>query len=164
MPINADDYKSLMRCWATGVTIITTVGSNGPHGMTASSFTGVSLDPPLILVCISHHTHTHEHLKENDAFGVHLLRAGQEELANRCAGMNGAEGHQFPELPQAIGPWGVPLLDDCLMALVCRVRSAYDGGDHTIFLAEVHCARMGTGAPLLYFNRAYYRLEQRSAV
>jgi flavin reductase (DIM6/NTAB) family NADH-FMN oxidoreductase RutF len=160
MPINADDYKSLMRCWATGVTIITTVGSNGPHGMTASSFTGVSLDPPLILVCISHHTHTHEHLKENDAFGVHLLRAGQEELANRCAGMNGAEGHQFPELPQAIGPWGVPLLDDCLMALVCRVRSAYD----TIFLAEVHCARMGTGAPLLYFNRAYYRLEQRSAV
>jgi flavin reductase (DIM6/NTAB) family NADH-FMN oxidoreductase RutF len=150
-----------MRCWVTGVTIVTTVGPDGPHGMTASSFTGVSLDPPLILVCVGHHTHTHEHLKENDAFGVHLLHAGQEELANRCAGMRGDNGHRRLDLPHAIGPFGVPLLHDCLMALVCRVRSTYDGGDHTIFLAEVHRARMGTGPPLLYFNRGYCRLEQR---
>jgi flavin reductase (DIM6/NTAB) family NADH-FMN oxidoreductase RutF len=159
MPITADEYKSLMRSWATGVTIITTVGPDGPHGMTANSFTGVSLDPPLILICVSHQTRTHEHLKENDAFGVHLLHAGQEELSKRCAGLSGEEGNRITDLPHSIGPSGVPLLDDCLTALVCRVRAAYDGGDHTIFLAEVHSARTGSGAPLLYFNRAYHALK-----
>ena len=159
MPITADEYKSLMRCWATGVAIITTVGPDGPHGMTANSFTGVSLDPPLILICVSHQTRTHEHLKENDAFGVHILHAGQEELSRRCAGLSGEHGNEITDLPHSIGPFGVPLLNDCLTALVCRVRTTYDGGDHTIFLAEVHCARMGTGAPLLYFNRAYHQLE-----
>jgi len=159
MPITADEYKTLMRCWATGVTIITTVGPEGPHGMTANSFTGVSLDPPFILVCVSHQTRTHEHLKKNDTFGVHILHAGQEELSKRCAGLSGEAGNRITDLPHSIGPLGVPLLDDCLTALVCRVRTAYDGGDHTIFLAEIHSARLGTGAPLLYYNRAYHRLE-----
>lgn len=158
MPITADEYKSLMRCWATGVAIVTTVGPEGPHGMTANSFTGVSLDPPLVLVCVSRQTRTHDHLKENSAFGLHILHAGQEELSNRCAGLSGDDGHRLLDLPHSIGPFGVPLLNDCLTALVCRVQAAYAGGDHTIFLAEVHCARLGAGTPLLYFNRAYHAL------
>jgi len=159
MPITADEYKSLMRCWATGVTIITTMGPDGPHGMTANSFTGVSLDPPFILVCVSHQSRTHEHLKQNGAFGVHILHAGQEKLSQRCAGLSGEHGNRIADLPHSIGPFGVPLLNDCLTALGCSVEAAYDGGDHTIFLAEVHCARIGTDAPLLYFNRAYHALK-----
>src|SRR6476469_7720931 len=141
MPITADEYKSVMRCWATGVTIVTTSGPDGPHGMTANSFTGVSLDPPLILICVSHQTRTHEHLQEGGVFGVHLLHAGQEELSNRCAGRLG-------DLPHTTGPFDVPLLDDCLAALVCRVQAAHDGGDHTIFVGAVHAARLREGAPL----------------
>jgi flavin reductase (DIM6/NTAB) family NADH-FMN oxidoreductase RutF len=156
LPITADEFKSIMRSWATGVTLITTMGPDGPHGMTANSFTGVSLDPPLVLVCISHQTRTHHHVTEQGVFGVHILHAGQEELSNRCAGLSGAGGNHIGDLPHTLGPFGVPLLDDCLTALVCRVQAAYDGGDHTIFLAEVHAARLESGAPLLYFNRTYH--------
>ena len=159
MAITADDYKNVMRCWATGVTIVTTPGPDGPHGMTANSFTGVSLDPPLILVCVSHQTRTHEHLQESGVFGVHLLHAGQEELSNRCAGLLGENGNEIDDLPHTTGPFDVPLLNDCLAALVCRVQAAYDGGDHTIFLGAVHAARLSEGAPLLYFNRGYHRIK-----
>src|SRR5437667_9059989 len=108
MPITADEYKSLMRHWATGVTIVTTPGPDGPHGMTANSFTGVSLDPPLILVCVGHHTRTHEHLKANGVFGVHILHAGQDELSNRCAGLLGEGRHLIADLPYSTGPFDVP--------------------------------------------------------
>src|SRR5260370_20271506 len=102
MPITADDYKQVMRCWATGVTIITTQGPDGPHGMTANSFTGVSLDPPLVLVCVSHHTRTHEHLKEGGSFAIHVLHAGQEELSKRCAGLLAESGNLIADLPPRI--------------------------------------------------------------
>jgi flavin reductase (DIM6/NTAB) family NADH-FMN oxidoreductase RutF len=148
-----------MHCWPTGVTIVTTSGPDGPHGMTANSFTGVSLDPPLILICISRQTRTHEHLLESGAFGVHLLHSGQEELSNRCAGPRGEHSHEIADLPQVTGPFGVPVLDDCLAALVCRVHAAYDGGDHMIFLGAVHAARLSAGAPLVYLNRGYHRIK-----
>jgi flavin reductase (DIM6/NTAB) family NADH-FMN oxidoreductase RutF len=158
MPITPDEYKSVMRCWATGVTIVTTSGPDGPHGMTANSFTGVSLDPPLILICVSRQTRTHEHLLESGVFGVHLLHSGQEELSNRCAGLLGEHGNEIADLPHVTGPLGVPVLDDCLAALVCRVHATYDGGDHTIFLGAIHAARLREGAPLVYLNRGYHRI------
>src|SRR6184192_2447484 len=99
MPITADEYKSVMRCWATGVTIVTTPGPDGPHGMTANSFTGVSLDPPLILVCVSHQTRTHEHLQTRGVLGVHLLHAGQEELSNRCSVFLQKTANEIADLP-----------------------------------------------------------------
>src|SRR5437588_3387926 len=159
MPITADEYKSVMRGWATGVTVVTTSGPGGPHGMTANSFTGVSLDPPLILVCIDHRSRTHEHLKAAGLLGVHILHEGQEELSQRCAGLLGEEGHLLVDLPHQTSPGGVPLLDDCLAALECCVRATYDGGDHTIFLAEVRSIRLDHGTPLLYFDRAYRVLK-----
>ncbi len=159
MPITADEYKQLMRHWATGVTVITTLGPDGPHGMTANSFTGVSLEPPLILVCVDHRTRTHEQLQVGGAFGVHILRAGQEELSQRCAGRYGEAGHQLADVPHQVSARGIALLDDCMAALECQVKAAYDGGDHTIFLGEVLSARTTSGEPLLYFDRAYQRLR-----
>jgi flavin reductase (DIM6/NTAB) family NADH-FMN oxidoreductase RutF len=159
MPITADEYKGLMRHWATGVTIITTQGPDGPHGMTANSFTGVSLDPPLVLICVDRRTRTHEFLKEDVIFGVHILHMSQEELSSRCAGVQGEAGHLLADLPHQAGPCGAPLLDDCLAALECRVRAAYEGGDHTIFLGEVLSTRTREGEPLLYFNRGYHPLK-----
>jgi flavin reductase len=158
MPITAEEFKTVMRSWASGVTVITTAGPDGPHGMTANSFTGVSLDPPLVLICVSHQTRTHEHLQARGVFGVHILHNGQEEISNRCAGLSGKAGNRITDLPHSIGPFGVPLLNDCLTALICRVQAAFEGGDHTIFLAEIHSARMAEGTPLLYFNRTYHRI------
>jgi flavin reductase (DIM6/NTAB) family NADH-FMN oxidoreductase RutF len=160
MPIPADEYKQLMRHWATGVTVVTTKGPDGPHGMTANSFTGVSLEPPLILVSVDRRTRTHEHLQAGGAFGVHILRAGQEELSRRCAGQLGEDGNRLAGVSYQVSGLGVPILDDCLAALECRITAIYDGGDHTIFLAEVLSTRTGasTGEPLLYFDRDYRRI------
>jgi flavin reductase len=158
MPISADEFKSLMRHWVTGVTVVTTPGPDGPHGMTANSFTGVSLDPPLVLVCVDHRTRTHEHLQEAGVFGVHILRADQEELSQRCAGLLGEDGNRIADVPHQTGPLGTPLLDDCLVAAECRITAVYEGGDHTIFLGEVCSVRGGEGEPLLYLNRTYRRL------
>jgi flavin reductase (DIM6/NTAB) family NADH-FMN oxidoreductase RutF len=127
--------------------------------MTANSFTGVSLDPPLVVVCVDHRTRTHEHLKASGLFGVHILRAGQEELSQRCAGLSGEPGNRIADLAPQISALGIPLLDDCLAALECRVKAAYEGGDHTIFLGEVLSAQSAEGEPLLYFNRAYQQLS-----
>jgi flavin reductase (DIM6/NTAB) family NADH-FMN oxidoreductase RutF len=160
--ISADEFKSLMRQWATGVTVVTTVGPDGPHGMTANSFTGVSLDPPLVLVCVDHRTRTHEHLKQNSVFGIHILHTGQEELSQRCAGLLGENGNRIGALPHHLGDHGAPLLEDCLAAIECRVKAAYDGGDHTIFLGEVLSVQPKEGEPLLYFNRAYRSLPPPS--
>jgi flavin reductase (DIM6/NTAB) family NADH-FMN oxidoreductase RutF len=157
--ISADEFKSLMRHWATGVTVVTTAGPDGPHGMTANSFTGVSLDPPLVLVCVDHRTRTHEHLQENEVFGIHILHAGQEELSQRCAGLLGDNGNRISDLPHRIGAHGAPLLEDCLTAIECRVKAAYEGGDHTIFVGEVLALEPHEGEPLLYFARAYRNLS-----
>lgn len=159
MPITPDEFKTLMRHWATGVTIVTTRGPDGPHGMTANTFTGVSLDPPLILVCVDQRTRTHEHVKQMGVFGVHILHVGQEELSNRCAGLRGEAGNLLADLPHFTSPSGIPLLEECMMALECRVQATYDGGDHTIFLAEVTSTRGGEGSPLIYFNRGYHTLR-----
>src|SRR5205085_8956033 len=133
-------------------------GPEGPHGMTANSFTGVSLDPPLVLVCVDRRTRTHRNLAAAGLFGIHILHVSQEELSNRCAGLAGAAGHLLADLPHQTGPRGALLLDDCLAALECRVLAAYEGGDHTIFLAEVLSTRLGEGAPLRYCNRGYHPL------
>jgi flavin reductase (DIM6/NTAB) family NADH-FMN oxidoreductase RutF len=155
MPITADEYKSLMSQWATGITVVTTSGPEGTHGMTANSFTGVSLQPPLVLVCVDHRARTHEHLQETGLFGIHILHSGQEELAKRCAGLYGEAGNRLGDVPHESGPHGAPLLSDCLVALECRLYATYEGGDHTIFLGEVESTRIGDGTPLLYFNRAF---------
>jgi flavin reductase len=158
MLISDDDFKNVMRHWATGVTIITTQTPEGPHGMTANTFTGVSLDPPLILVCVERQTRTHGLIQETGVFGVHILHDGQEELSQRCSGRRGESAHILTDVSLQPGRLGVPLLDDCLVALECRVRSAYDGGDHTIFVAEIHSAAAREGAPLMYFDRSYHTL------
>jgi flavin reductase (DIM6/NTAB) family NADH-FMN oxidoreductase RutF len=161
MAITVDEFKSLMRHWATGVTIVTTTAPDGPHGMTANSFTGVSLDPPLILICVDRRTRTHDHLQSAGAFGVHILHAGQEALSERCAGRLGEAGNQIGDLPHHPGPLGAPLLEECLAAIECRLTAAHDGGDHTIFVGEIHSVSSGKGEPLLYHDRAYRRVADR---
>jgi flavin reductase (DIM6/NTAB) family NADH-FMN oxidoreductase RutF len=158
MSISADEFKTLMRHWATGITVITTQGPDGPHGMTANSFTGVSLDPPLVLISVDRRARTHDQIQASGMFGVHILHTGQEELAKRCAGVYGEAGNQLADLAPQSGPLGTPLLDDCMVALECRLHAAYDGGDHTLFVGEVQAIRVCEGAPLLYFDRQYHSL------
>jgi flavin reductase (DIM6/NTAB) family NADH-FMN oxidoreductase RutF len=147
-----------MSHWASGVTVVTCTGERGTHGMTASSFTSLSLEPPLILICVKHDALTHELLPARGAFGVHILAEGMEELSNRCAGFLGTDAHWLADVPQRVEATGAPILEGVLAWLDCRLCQAYPGGDHTIYIGEIQAAGAAEGAPLLWHQRGYRRL------
>jgi flavin reductase (DIM6/NTAB) family NADH-FMN oxidoreductase RutF len=160
MPISHEAFRQTMGHWASGVTVVTTRRPGGIHGMTASSFCSVSLDPPLVLVCVDRRNRTHSHLAEQGAFCAHILAVGQEELSQRCAGRMGEHGNELHGVPYREGKTGAPVLEGCLAYLDCRVLYAHDGGDHTIFVGQIEEAGVDEDAhPLLYFRGRYHRLD-----
>ena len=144
-------FRSVLAQWPSGVTVVTTLVDGVRHGMTASSFSSVSLDPPLVSVCLDRALYSHELIAASGVFGVNVLAKDQAEVARRFAGM-------VPDLPDRFAgeSWttahtGVPLLDSALGWLDCRVVHEYPGGDHTIFVGEVlagHAARAYGAAAL----------------
>jgi flavin reductase (DIM6/NTAB) family NADH-FMN oxidoreductase RutF len=157
--IAADEFRSLLRHWASGVTVVTTKRRGGIHGMTASSFCSVSLNPPLVLVCVDRRNRTHEHIHEQGVFAIHFLAEGQEELSRRCAGQRGEIGNQLLDVPYHEGQIGAPILEDCLAHLECQTVYEYEGGDHTIFVGEIVASSAHSDRrPLLYFQGEYVRL------
>jgi flavin reductase (DIM6/NTAB) family NADH-FMN oxidoreductase RutF len=158
-PIGADDFRQLLRNWASGVTVVTTRRRGGIHGMTASSFCSVSLHPPLVLVCVDRRNRTHEHIREQGIFAVHILAEGQEELSQRCAGQFGETGNQLQDVPYHDGTIGAPILENCLAFAECQMAFEYEGGDHTIFVGEIIASGVfPERRPLLYFQGSYHRL------
>jgi flavin reductase (DIM6/NTAB) family NADH-FMN oxidoreductase RutF len=142
--------------FATGITITTFTGADGtPHGLTANSFTSVSMDPPLVLVCVDHKANVIHHFRAAKHFAVNVLAAGQQELSNRFAekGQDRFEGVEWRP-----GVEGVPLLEGTIAQFECEVASAIDAGDHTMFLGRVLEARYTEGDPLLYFASGYRML------
>jgi flavin reductase (DIM6/NTAB) family NADH-FMN oxidoreductase RutF len=160
MPISHEEFRQTLSHWASGVTVVTTRRPGGIHGMTASSFCSVSLDPPLVLVCVDRRNRTHSHLVEQGAFCAHILAEGQAELSQRCAGRMGEQGNELHGVPHREGKTGAPILEGCLAYLECRVLYAHDGGDHTIFVGQIEDSGVNEDAhPLLYFRGGYRRLH-----
>ncbi|GHJ44251.1 oxidoreductase [Catellatospora sp. TT07R-123] len=140
-PLPAVDTKALRKVfgtYATGVTVVT-VGGDTPHGMTANSFTTVSLDPPLILICVGREATMHGLLAATNRFAVSVLAAEQEAAARYFADRNRPVGkEQFDAVDWTPGRYtGAPLIGGALAHFECEVRACYDGGDHTIFLSEL---------------------------
>ena len=160
MPVSEERFKEVFRRWASGITIVTTHRPGGIHGMTANSFSSLSLEPPLVLICVDKRTHTHTLIAEQQAFGIHLLARGQEHLSENCAGRAGEEGHWLEGLDYRVEITGAPILNDCAAWLDCRLWAAYDGGDHTIYVGRVEAASLTDRPPLLWFDRGYRRLEE----
>jgi flavin reductase (DIM6/NTAB) family NADH-FMN oxidoreductase RutF len=153
-----------MSHFATGVTIITAWDADHrPTGLTASSFTSVSLHPPLILVCVSQKAQSYPAIKAAGRFAVNILSMGQEAVSRRFATTTAAAGDEkFAGLDYRPGPLGLPVLTEALAELECAVVHAYPGGDHTIFVAQVESADCRGDAgkePLLYFRGKYSRLH-----
>jgi flavin reductase len=150
------DFRKAMGTFATGVTIITVDQEGEIHGMTANAFTSVSLDPPLILVCVDHRARTHAHLHARKRFGVNVLSSSQQAISEYYA--QSAETHQHPENVGARferTAHGTPILHGALAYLECRLHSTQAAGDHTIFIAEVEDVEVREGEPLLYFRSQY---------
>lgn len=150
--------RDAMGCFATGITIVTAIASDGsPVGLTANSFTSVSLDPPLLLVCIANTAGTAAALREARHFGVNVLQTSQQPASNRFAGKG---EDRFAATPWAPGETGVPLLDGSLVSFECRRHAIHEGGDHFILVGEVTRACFEPRRdPLLYFRGKYRRLH-----
>lgn len=150
-------FRDVMAQWPSGVTIVTTLDADGVRkGMTASSFSSVSLTPPLVSVCLLKTLYTHRLISESGVFGVNVLAKDQQEVARKFAGMIPGVEDRFEGEPWTIAETGVSLLDDALGWVDCRVVHEYDGGDHTIFVGEVVAANNARrSAPLLFHSRGW---------
>ncbi|HEX7927662.1 MAG TPA: flavin reductase family protein [bacterium] len=149
-------FKSAMSRWATGVTIITTRAPSGElGGFTASSFSSLSLDPPLVLFCLGDASVSLPAFLAAEGFAVHVLADGQQDLSARFAQQG---GDKFQDLKYREGNRSVPLLQGCLATLECRKVQVYSGGDHRVFLGEVEQVHVNDGAPLLYYRGEYRSL------
>jgi flavin reductase (DIM6/NTAB) family NADH-FMN oxidoreductase RutF len=153
MPISEDEFRSALSRFTSGVTVVTTKDASGRfHGITVSAFSSVSLDPPLVLICIERDAYSHQAFLESGVFAVNFLSSSQSELSERFAS---PLDDKFDEVDFTLGDLGLPLLAGCLVNLECKVRNTGDGGDHTIFIGEVESARVNDGDPLLYFRSDY---------
>ncbi len=152
--------RDVMGWFATGITVITSAGDTA-HGMTANSFSSVSLDPPLVLVCLARTTSMHDIVVSNGGFAVNVLGAEQEEVARHFASRDRPAGiAQFDAVDWVAGPrTGAPLLAGALAWLECSLGEIYDGGDHSIFLGRVVGLGRGHGREaLLFFGGAYHQI------
>lgn len=159
MGIDAQAFKEVMAHWATGVTVVTTMVDGLPVGITASSFTSVSLQPPQVLICVNKSLHTNGAIQRSGFFAVNILSVEQQEWGMIFAGMKPEVLDRFQGIDWSTGATGAPLLPAVLGWLDCRVSHAYDGDDHTIFVGEVVASdARREGAPLLYYNRGWRRM------
>lgn len=158
MGVGPDEYKDTLRLFASGVTLVTVASEGKLHGMTASSFTSLSLDPPLVLVCLEKGSRTRDMVLSSQAFAVNVLGAAQENVAHFFATV---ARKSFDHVAHRSGRNGAPLLDEAIAWIQCDVHNIVDGGDHDIVIGEVvECSSTG-GAPLLYFDRRYRSLESQ---
>jgi flavin reductase ActVB len=159
--INADLFRQAMMRFASGVTIVTTADTTGAWwGFTASSFSSLSLDPPLVLVCLAKGADSHPVFVKSPAFIVNVLAREHETLATRFAakGVDKFAGGEFR--PGAVD--GLPVLDDAHVSLKCSTHGLHEAGDHTIIIGEVEYAHVRKGgSPALHYDRHFWDLIGR---
>ena len=153
-----DAFRTAMSQFATGVTVITTRDEQGePHAMTANAFTSVCLDPPTVLVCVAHSTHTFGFLEKLGRFGVNILGQDQEKLgayfALRPEARQGGVEYSYADAGD-----GLAVLENSMVFMGCEVIGSHVYGDHTVYLAEVKEVRQNEQAvpPLMFFRSRWY--------
>jgi 4-hydroxyphenylacetate 3-hydroxylase, reductase component len=160
MGVDSTRFRAAMAQFATGVTIVTTRDEAGHRfGLTVNAFASVSLEPPLVLVCIDNRSDAHRGFHASGVFGISVLAEGQEEWSRRFAtpGPEKWTGATFET-----GAAGVALIPGALAHVECRVAAAHPAGDHTIYVGQVASLTATPGRPLLYHGSAYGRVEARA--
>ena len=160
MNVTSAEFRKAMGSFATGVTVITVDFEGEVHGMTANAFTSVSLDPMLVLVCVDHRARTHAHLHSRKRFGVNVLAENQRVISEYYASATPTHQHAEQEAGARFDrtQHGTPVLHGALAYLECRLHTAQDAGDHTIFIAEVEDVVVRQGDPLLFFRGNYRQI------
>ncbi|HEY0427461.1 MAG TPA: flavin reductase family protein [Pyrinomonadaceae bacterium] len=157
MAISKDEFRAALGRFASGVTVVTTRDKSGRlHGITVSAFCSVSLEPPLVLVCIDKNTGSHHALEETNAFVVNILRDDQQHISDRFASLL---PNKFEVIEYRNGIDGLPVLEDVLANLECRLINAHDDGDHTIYIGEIQRVTVTDGKPLVYWHGNYRQIN-----
>ena len=163
--MEAEALRQTMRSWASGITIVTSQFGQRRAGVTASSFTSVTLEPPTVLVCLQDHIETYKLIEESGIFGVSILKSDQSKWSKQFAG--------FIELPEGEDRFygvetvsqvtGAPILADAIAWMDCRLSTVYRAGSTGIIVGEVVAAgHMDGEMPLVYHNRQYFDLKLQS--
>jgi len=157
MSVSPEAFRAALGDWASGVTIVTSRHGDVIHGMTVSAFASVSLEPPLVLVCADQGSETHGVIAASGVFGVNVLTQAQRALSDKFAAAKD-EHRRFEGVAWSAAPTGVPLLDEALVSLDCRVEVAHEAGDHVIYVGLVEAIERRDGDPLLYYRGGYRTL------
>jgi flavin reductase (DIM6/NTAB) family NADH-FMN oxidoreductase RutF len=156
--IDQDEFRAVLGRFASGVTVVTSRDADGrDHGMTVSAFCSLSLDPPLVLICVDQSASLYQPLAEASHFIVSILSESQEAIARR---FSGPHPDRFDGMGYSRGVSGLAILDDALAYLECKRVAAYPGGDHCIYIGQVEVASSVEGRPLLYYRGGYAQLER----
>ena len=155
--VTGAEFRRVCGRFATGVTIVTVRDAAGkPHGMTVSSFASVSLEPPLVLVCLGHAAAAIASFREATHFGINILNEDQQALSDRFA-RRGED--RFHGVEWAPGAYGAPLIAGSLAQIECALHRRVEMGDHDILVGKVLRTHVAEGNPLVHFTGAYRKLE-----
>lgn len=157
---DTDGFRAVMGSFATGVSVMTTVVDGVPHGMTASAVASVSLDPPLVLVCVERAAEMASRVIDAGVFALSFLGEDQALLSTTFADPARPDGEaQFTGVPTGTAVTGARIVQGGVGWVDCRVWSVTDGGDHLIVVGEVVALDTETDAPLLYYRSGYGRFD-----
>lgn len=159
-PVSVDDFRTALRHFASGVTVVTLRAGEQIHGLTVSAFASVSAAPPLIVVAIDHRHHAYELLdREGAVFAVNILHQEQRELSDRFAWVKDED--RFAQGRWTTAVTGAPVLADAAAWLDCTVHSRMPAGTHTLFIGEVRASGVPVPdlPPLVYWSRGYRKLD-----
>lgn len=152
--MDGTEYRRLMGCWATGVSVVTAEAHDGPAGATANALTSLSLDPPLVLVCFDLNSRTLHAVRESERFAINMLGARQEAVSRRFATKRTQE-EKFAETPHTI-EHGAPVIDGCVAWIVCSLDSEFKHGDHVVAIGRVLAGHVNQDvSPLLFYRGSY---------
>ena len=157
MPVSSADFRSALSRFASGVTVVTTKNAaEKQFGITVSAFCSVSLDPPLVLICIEKTAGSHHAFTESGRFTVNILAENEIHLSEHFASL---VEDKFKSIDFAVDEHGIPILSGSIANLQCRLFKELDGGDHSIFLGEVEHVIVRDAEPLIYFKSGYRRIQ-----
>lgn len=156
MPVEKAEFRRALGHFAAGVTVVTSKLADGRlAGITVTAFTSLSLDPPLVLVCIDKRARIHDHLQLGGNYAVNMLAQDQELVSRTFAS---GDPEPFREIGYREGLLGAPLIQGAIAVVECRIVERLAGGDHTIIVGEVEATDVREGKPLLYFRGGYAQL------
>lgn len=161
MALDTKTYKDALSRFASGVTVVTTMCDDAPHGLTVSAFSSVSATPPRVLVCLGNGTDSKPLVERAGRFAVHILGRDHVSLGPRFAKIVPGAGDPFDGLAYRFERTGCPVLVDCVAWLDCQVETTLVVGDHTVFIGAVEAAGFGPtdGQPVLYYQRSWRLLD-----